>query len=207
MKKMPENQNLLPTDTQEAPQTAEERSIFQRFLKVDARLSARLLVEETPGLLRWLLIILGHSCDSWYWLIFLSLLLFFGNADVRARTLFWIFGLIGLAAFVLALKFIIRRPRPEGEWGRIYRVSDPHSFPSGHAARAAGIAVMIGTMASPLVIAGLGAWALGVGLSRVALKLHYFSDVVVGWMIGILCGAAAVWIFPLVEPSIMRLMP
>ncbi len=207
MKKMPENQNLLPTDTQEAPQTAEERSIFQRFLKVDARLSARLLVEETPGLLRWLLIILGHSCDSWYWLIFLSLLLFFGNADVRARTLFWIFGLIGLAAFVLALKFIIRRPRPEGEWGRIYRVSDPHSFPSGHAARAAGIAVMIGTMASALVIAGLGAWALGVGLSRVALKLHYLSDVVVGWMIGILCGAAAVWIFPLVEPSIMRLMP
>ncbi|MGV7976123.1 MAG: phosphatase PAP2 family protein [Anaerolineaceae bacterium] len=207
MKKMPENQNLLPTDTQEAPQTAEERSIFQRFLKVDAHLSARLLVKETPGLLRWLLIILGHSCDSWYWLIFLSLLLFFGNADVRARTLFWIFGLIGLAAFVLALKFIIRRPRPEGEWGRIYRVSDPHSFPSGHAARAAGIAVMIGTMASALVIAGLGAWALGVGLSRVALKLHYLSDVVVGWMIGILCGAAAVWIFPLVEPSIMRLMP
>ncbi len=204
---MPENQNLLPTDTQEAPQTAEERSIFQRFLKVDAHLSARLLVKETPGLLRWLLIILGHSCDSWYWLIFLSLLLFFGNADVRARTLFWIFGLIGLAAFVLALKFIIRRPRPEGEWGRIYRVSDPHSFPSGHAARAAGIAVMIGTMASALVIAGLGAWALGVGLSRVALKLHYLSDVVVGWMIGILCGAAAVWIFPLVEPSIMRLMP
>jgi hypothetical protein len=92
MKKMPENQNLLPTDTQEAPQTAEERSIFQRFLKVDAHLSARLLVKETPGLLRWLLIILGHSCDSWYWLIFLSLLLFFGNADVRARTLFWILG-------------------------------------------------------------------------------------------------------------------
>ena len=127
--------------------------------------------------------------------------------DVRARTLFWIFGLLGLAAFVLALKFIIRRPRPEGDWGQIYRVSDPHSFPSGHAARAAGLAVMISAAAAPLVLVGLCAWALGVGISRVALKLHYLSDVLVGWMIGIVCGLAALKLFPLIEPWLLRLFP
>ncbi|MEL7645421.1 MAG: phosphatase PAP2 family protein [Anaerolineaceae bacterium] len=204
---MQKNQDSEITDSTEPPGTGEESSLFQRLLRLDARLSARLLVEEKPGLLRWLLILLGHSCDSWYWLVFLSLLLFFGSETVRARTLFWIFGLVGLAAFVLALKFIIRRPRPEGEWGQIYSVSDPHSFPSGHAARAAGIAVMVSSSAAPWVIVGMFAWALGVGFSRVALKLHYLSDVLVGWMIGIVCGLAAARIFPLIEPWLAQLMP
>ena len=47
-----------------------------------------------------------------------------------------------LAALVLVLKFLIRRRRPEGEWGGIYRQTDPHSFPSGHAARSVLIAVL-----------------------------------------------------------------
>lgn len=204
---MSENHNSPQADNQAATQHSEGHSFFQRLLKLDARVSARLVVEEKPVLLRGLFILLGHSCDSWYWLIFLSLLLFFGNVDVRARTLFWIFGLLGLAAFVLALKFIIRRPRPEGDWGQIYRVSDPHSFPSGHAARAAGLAVMISAAAAPLVLVGLCAWALGVGISRVALKLHYLSDVLVGWMIGIVCGLAALKLFPLIEPWLLRLFP
>jgi len=202
---MSEQQKLSQPENQETPMES-GGSFIQRLLKLDARLSAWLVVEEKPGLLRSLYIFLGHSCDSWYWLIFLSLLLFFGSVEVRARTLFWMVGLIGLAVFVLALKFIIRRPRPEGEWGQIYRVSDPHSFPSGHAARAAGIAVMVSTAAAPGLIAGMAAWALGVGLSRVALKLHYLSDVVVGWIIGILCGLAAARFFPWIEPWLLGLL-
>ena len=201
---MSEDQRINPTETQASPQRGERQTAFQNLLKLDARLSARLLVEE-PGLLRGLLILVGHSCDSWYWLLFLCLRLFFGSAEIRARTLFWVFGLIGLAVFVLALKFIIRRPRPEGEWGQIYRVSDPHSFPSGHAARATAIAVMAGVSAPPALIFALTVWAVGVGLSRVALKLHYLSDVVIGWLIGILCGWAALRLFPFVEPWLTRL--
>lgn len=194
-------------DTEPNANTKEKSSFLQRLLSLDARLSVGLVVPEKARLLRWLFILLGHSCDSWYWLIFLSLLLLFGSEDVRARTLFWIFGLIGLAAFVLAMKFIVRRRRPEGEWGQIYRVSDPHSFPSGHAARAAGIAVMVSATATPLVALGMCAWALGVGISRVALKLHYLSDVLVGWLIGVFCGAAAVSIYPLLEPWLLGLLP
>ena len=47
-----------------------------------------------------------------------------------------------LAVMVLLIKFRIRRQRPVGEWGRIYRNTDPHSFPSGHAARAFLIATI-----------------------------------------------------------------
>ena len=46
-----------------------------------------------------------------------------------------------LAAVVLVVKFAIRRRRPEGE-SASYRATDPHSFPSGHAARTFLIAVL-----------------------------------------------------------------
>jgi PAP2 superfamily. len=59
---------------------------------------------------------------------------------------------------------------------------------------------MAGVSAQPALIFALALWAAGVGLSRVALKLHYFSDVVIGWLIGILCGWAALRLFPFVEP-------
>ena len=206
MKNTQEIPDLSAENTPTEAKSPEELSLLQRFLSLDARFSAKLVVPEKPGPLRWLFILLGHSCDSWYWLIFLSCLLFFGSDAIRTRTLFWIFGMVGLAALVLAVKFIIRRPRPEGEWGKIYRVSDPHSFPSGHAARAAAIALMIGMSAPPLAAAAFILWALGVGISRVALKLHYLSDVAAGWMIGIFCGAAAARLFPLIEPWITRVL-
>ena len=49
-------------------------------------------------------------------------------------------GLCGAADF--GVKQVIRRERPAGEWGGIYRAIDPHSFPSGHATRAALLAAL-----------------------------------------------------------------
>ena len=96
-----------------------------------------------------------------------------------------------LAALVMALKFIIRRRRPEGEWGSIYRNTDPHSFPSGHAARAFLIAVLASGMGPIGLALALWAWAPLVALARVAMGVHYMSDVVAGFVVGILAGIAA----------------
>jgi undecaprenyl-diphosphatase len=91
-----------------------------------------------------------------------------------------------LAALVLAIKFSIKRKRPEGEWGRIYRFADPHSFPSGHAARAFLIAT-ITTGLGPIGLAiALWIWAPLVALARVAMGVHYLSDIVAGALFGIL---------------------
>jgi len=65
--------------------------------------------------------------------------------------------------------------------------------------------VMAGVSAPPALIFALTVWAVGVGLSRVALKLHYLSDVVIGWVTGILCGWAALRLFLFVEPWLTRL--
>lgn len=142
--------------------------------------------------------VLAHSADSWFWLGGLAVLWFFGPADWRIEILVLIVSIVITAGFVLGLKFSVRRPRPEGEWGEIYRKSDPHSFPSGHAARAA----LLTTLVFLFGCYGLGSvfliWTLLVSISRIALGVHYLSDILAGAIIGILSGfffnALSIWL-------------
>ncbi|MFM8367836.1 MAG: phosphatase PAP2 family protein, partial [Chloroflexota bacterium] len=96
------------------------------------------------------------------------------------------FGLSGLAVVVLAVKFLFKRKRPEGEWGGIYRNTDPHSFPSGHAARAFLIAVLATFLAPPWLAIILWVWAPLVALARVAMGVPYLSDIIAGAILGII---------------------
>ena len=89
---------------------------------------------------------------------------------------------------VLIVKFTVRRRRPEGDWGDIYRSTDPHSFPSGHAARAFLLATMAVAFGPVWFAVILVIWAPLVALARVAMGVHYFSDVFVGGLFGIFMG-------------------
>ncbi|MGB2895278.1 MAG: phosphatase PAP2 family protein, partial [Anaerolineales bacterium] len=96
-----------------------------------------------------------------------------------------------LAVLVMTIKFTIRRSRPEGDWGAVYRKTDPHSFPSGHAARAATIAILA-LLWCPIAIGlALSLWALLVSLARIAMGVHYPSDILAGVLLGLTFGAAA----------------
>jgi undecaprenyl-diphosphatase len=86
----------------------------------------------------------------------------------------------------MAVKFLVRRRRPEGEWGGIYRNTDPHSFPSGHAARAFLIAVVGAALGPAWLGILLWVWAPLVALARVAMGVHYLSDVVAGALFGVI---------------------
>lgn len=161
---------------------------FQRLLQSDAAASQRLRVAEQPGPLRTLAVILGHSGDSWFWFLGLFLLGLFGGPEWKARAIFLFIAILGTALIVMALKFTIRRRRPEGEWGQIYRKTDPHSFPSGHAARGLLIGVVawgLGPLWFGLVLL---LWGPLVGLARVAMGVHYVSDVLAGWLVGLAMG-------------------
>jgi membrane-associated phospholipid phosphatase len=53
----------------------------------------------------------------------------------------------------------------------------------------------------------LFAWAILVGYSRVALRLHYFSDILVGWLIGALSGSLAVKFLPILIQKLPDVFP
>jgi undecaprenyl-diphosphatase len=89
----------------------------------------------------------------------------------------------------------VRRKRPEGEWGRIYRFTDPHSFPSGHAARAFLIATVATALGPAWLAIALWIWAPLVALARVAMGVHYLSDIVAGALFGILVASIGLLIY------------
>lgn len=159
-----------------------------RMLELDRDWSYALRVAEKPGLWRNLATFFAHSGDSWFWGLGMLILWLAGGSFWKQWAVYQLFWLSILAGLVLVLKFSIRRKRPEGDWGAVYRNTDPHSFPSGHAARSFLIAVL-GTLLGPGWLAViLWIWAPLVALARVAMGVHYVSDVIAGAIVG--AGAA-----------------
>jgi undecaprenyl-diphosphatase len=156
------------------------------MLEIDRDWSMALRVAEKPGALRNLARFFAHSGDSWFWGLGLLVLWVLGNVSWQRWAVYELFWISLLAALVMALKFSIRRKRPEGEWGAIYRNTDPHSFPSGHAARAFLIAVLATLLGPAWLAVALWIWAPLVCLARVSMGVHYVSDVVAGAIFGML---------------------
>jgi undecaprenyl-diphosphatase len=168
---------------------------LRSLLEMDARFSDQLRVAEKPGILRNIAAFLAHSGDSWFWALALIVSWFFSNSLWKQWEVVEFFGMLGLAGVVLAIKFIVRRERPQGEWGNIYRNTDPHSFPSGHAARAFLIAVVAAALAPLWLIILLWIWAPLVSLARVAMGVHYLSDVIAGAVLGVIVGLIGLQIY------------
>jgi undecaprenyl-diphosphatase len=159
---------------------------FKSILELDARLSDKMRVAEKPGALRSFAIFFAHSGDSWFWGLALIILWFVSPQFWKDWSVLVFTGIALLAVFVLAVKFTVRRRRPEGEWGGIYRSTDPHSFPSGHAARAFLIAAIATALGPAWLAIILWIWAPLVALARVAMGVHYLSDIVAGAIVGVL---------------------
>jgi len=95
------------------------------------------------------------------------------------------------------LKLVFGRDRPPVPVRLVEEIT--HSFPSGHAMMSAILVCVVGAVLArgsgrlrPIVVAGLALWTIAIGLSRVYLAAHWFTDVLAGWALGI--GWAAVWI-------------
>ncbi len=167
------------------------------LLKLDVSLSERLRVApEQRWRWRWEAF-LAHSGDSWFWAMAMGILwLVDWNGDWHRRAALLGIGIVVLAFLVLAIKFLVRRRRPEGDWGRIYRNTDPHSFPSGHAARAALLAVMAWGLGPLWFSVLVTLWLPLVSLARVRMGVHYLSDVVAGVFFGVLAGVGLLALQP-----------
>jgi len=158
------------------------------LIELDARISKQMQIAEKPGPLRTLAAVLAHSGDSWFWLAGLGLLWWLGTDYWKWRAIILIISILLTAVAVFTIKLIVRRKRPEGEWGKLYRNTDPHSFPSGHAVRAVMLAVLVLGLGPLWLGLMLLAWAPLVGLARVAMGVHYLSDVLAGMLMGLVIG-------------------
>ena len=168
------------------------------MLQRDAEITARIRLSNQAGWVHRLFAFVAHSGDSWFWLLGLVLVWFVATPYWRARAAFIAIGMVFLAVFVLGIKFTVRRRRPEGEWGGIYRNTDPHSFPSGHASRAAMLAVLAIGLGPAWFGIVLLIWAPIVSLARVLMGVHYLSDVIAGLLIGTVAGLVFLSLHPLV---------
>jgi membrane-associated phospholipid phosphatase len=109
----------------------------------------------------------------------------------QRRLAAWV-GVTMLAGGVLgdALKSVVARARPQ--LPDAVTSASGYSFPSGHALNSMVFFAVIALLVTPLV-RGWGrvaVWTVAVlvvilvGFSRVALGVHYVSDVVAGWLLG-----------------------
>lgn len=103
----------------------------------------------------------------------------------------WAAAFAGGGLLVLALKAAFHRTRPELD--APLATASGWSFPSGHAMGAMLAYGMVtyllvlrfGRAPAPFIVAAASALVLAIGFSRIYLGVHYFSDVVGGYLSGI----------------------
>jgi undecaprenyl-diphosphatase len=169
------------------------RSDFHPQLELDAEVSEALYAgDRRAGTLDGLLEVLTAPGLSWVrFLVFLPVLVLL----LRGRswwTAAWLVTAVVLVAPLTGLlKEYFGRVRPDFvEGGARY---DSLSFPSGHSSGIATLVTVALILAWPLLAARARRWALAggiflvllVGLTRMWLGVHFLSDVVGGWALGV----------------------
>ena len=112
---------------------------------------------------------------------------------------------IGGVLLMFILKYIFNRPRP------LIPLLEPVkglSFPSGHAMMSMSFYGLLIFLVWENVYTRTWRWALTIllllfilliGFSRIYLRLHYFSDVIAGFSVGILWLSISIWVIRRIE--------
>jgi undecaprenyl-diphosphatase len=119
-------------------------------------------------------------------------------------TLFLTIALVGSLAIDATMKLVFQRPRPKLDYAAVL---PDYSFPSGHAMNGVVFYVSIALIAWSVFGRRIGListvfaaiLAFGIGVSRIYLGFHYFTDVVGGWLAGV------IWL--LIVGAVFRIRP
>ncbi len=119
---------------------------------------------------------------------------------------FVVLATVGITVLVPVLKAVYERARPS--LGSPIALPHSYSFPSGHAATAVVLYGALGMLAAEAARSRLraAAWlgaatavSLAIGSSRFLLDVHFFSDVIAGFAVGLACLCSSLIVRDLVE--------
>lgn len=159
--------------------------IRERIRAIDRLLTTPLVLPEATRAARLIARGFAHSGDMPVWIALLAAAWFLGDDAWKTRALVTAAGLALVEVVVIGIKMIIRRQRPAGTDGMIYRRTDPFSFPSGHAARAVLLSLLACRMGPAAAFVVIVAWGPVMVLSRIAIGIHYVLDVAAGALVGV----------------------
>lgn len=178
--------------------------MFGRIQNIDNRVLERMGNLHKPGLNKIMITAsrAGNLGIIW-WAICIP---FLAYPAWRMTGLNIVFGLC-LAHLMgeIILKHIVKRVRPchhLGDDEQLINRPKFYSFPSGHTTASfavVGVAMLrcrLITFLPILLIASL------IGFSRIYLRVHYLTDVIVGVLLGFVCGICSVLLFNAVVPVV-----
>ena len=169
---------------------AETVRLRDRLQSVDEVLTRPLTLPAGRGPAQVIALVIAHSgLTVLAWLL--------GDAEWKARAVVALAGLALAEVVVIGVKWIIRRKRPPGTSGGIYRKTDPYSFPSGHAARAIMLCIVAGALGPLPVFIAILVWSPFMVVSRIAIGIHYVLDVLGGIVLGVALTALLMAFVPL----------
>ncbi len=168
--------------------------MLQLIQETDFRILDWIQQNLRSGLLDWLMPKITFLCDAgWFWILLTLVFLISKTYRRRGITLFCGLAMCGLFGNLL-LKNIVARDRPC--WIRplndmLVSIPGDYSFPSGHSMVSFACAVILFHYDRRIGIPALFL-AGAIALSRLYVYVHFPTDVLLGTLIGILIGIAAV---------------
>lgn len=172
-------------------------------------------VRGSPGLVRALKVLTFFGSPPWFYALVGVAALVVWRRGRNRLALFLVVTTLGGGLLDTVVKIAVNRPRPS----LVDPVATAHgkSFPSGHAmsstigygALLLVFLPLVAPRARPFVVAGFSLLVAAIGFSRLALGVHYITDVLGGYVLGLAWLAASTAAFsiwrqergrPAVEP-------
>lgn len=155
-----------------------------------------LFLQQFAGLapVMYLLSFLGQEE---FYIVLIPLVYFVFSRTLGIRMLMLLLISTGLN---ILLKLAFHMPRPYWVDPRVqaFAIESTYGMPSGHAEISAAIGFLLAfTLRKPRITILIGVLVFLVGVSRVFLGVHFASDVLVGWVLGVLTA----WLFVSIAPS------
>jgi undecaprenyl-diphosphatase len=171
--------------------------MFKKIQRIDDKVVDNIIKYRSPWKNRIMIAASSAGNGGLIWFAFCMPFLIYGPWRLTGANI--IFGL-AITQFMceVIIKHIVKRERP------VWHLADDeqlihrpkyYSFPSGHTTASFSVVAVTALRCGPWTVAFVLACAILIAFSRVYLRVHYLSDVIVGVLLGLLFGSISVALF------------